>query len=198
MLQCNSAAALSEKKSKFAAVMEHTVTIHGKIFGTAISADKIALAVQRISEQMSRELGAVNPLFVCLLNGSFIFAADLLRALDFSVEISFVKLTSYRGMVSSGELNTLIGLNENVSGRTVILIEDIIDSGDTIARTLSDLRLLGATDVRIATLLFKPAAFRHSYKIDYIGFEIANDFVVGYGMDYDGAGRNLKDIYQLI
>lgn len=178
--------------------MKQTVTIHGKTFGVSITAEQIAQAVQRIGDQISSQLADADPLFICLLNGSYVFAADLLRAISFNAEISFVKVASYCGMSSTGDFTSLIGLNEDVHGRTIVLVEDIIDTGNTITRILADLNQLGAADVRIATVLFKPQAFRHSFPVDYVGFEIPNDFVVGYGMDYDGLGRNLKDIYQLI
>lgn len=177
--------------------MEQTVTIHGKTFGIAIPAKQIAQAVERIGAEISMQLTSRDPLFICLLNGSFMFAADLLRAIPFNAQISFVKVASYHGM-EAGCVNSLIGLTENVAGRTVVLVEDIIDSGNTVHNMRLQLTELGAADVRVATVLFKPQAFRHSYRVDYVGFEITNEFVIGYGMDYDGLGRNLKDIYQLL
>ena len=186
-----------QKKPKFATVMEQTVTIHGKTFGIAISDAQIAQAVGRIGAQISEELAGKDPLFICLLNGSYVFAADLLRAIPFNTQISFVKVASYHGM-EAGSINSLIGLTEDVTGRTVVLVEDIIDSGNTVHNMRLQLAHLGAADIRVATVLFKPQAFRHSYRVDYVGFEITNEFVIGYGMDYDGLGRNLKDIYQLI
>lgn len=178
--------------------MGHTVTIHDKTFGIAITAEQIQAAVDRIAQDIDRELSGKDPLFVCLLNGSYVFAADLMRALSFTAEISFAKVSSYTGMQSSGSCQSLIGLPENIAGRSVVLVEDIIDTGKTMQYICSDLRQNGVTDIKIATMLFKPKAFEFSYPIDYVGFEIGNDFVVGYGMDYNARGRTLKDIYQLI
>lgn len=178
--------------------MENTVTVHDKTFRVCINSTQIAQAVERVANELSDKIADSNPLFICLLNGSYVFAADLMRALPFNAEISFVKVASYSGMQSTGNMDSLIGLAEDISNRTVVLVEDIIDSGNTMDHILKDLQSKGATDIHIATMLFKPNAFKHSFPIEHIGFEIENDFVVGYGMDYDGLGRNLKDIYQLI
>ncbi|MCD4735166.1 MAG: hypoxanthine phosphoribosyltransferase, partial [Bacteroidales bacterium] len=139
-----------------------------------------------------------NPLFLAILNGSFIFAADLLKKLDFPCEISFVKISSYRGTQSSSKTKQLIGLSEKIEGRSIVIIEDIIDTGLTLYNVLDDLKKQGASEVKIVSLLFKPDAFRGSYKVDYIGKKIPNEFIVGYGLDYNGYGRNHPDIYQII
>jgi len=178
--------------------MTQTVTIHGKTFGLAISANQIQVAVARIAEQITQDLALADPFFVCLLNGSYVFAADLLRAINFPAEISFAKVSSYEGMQQSKNIQSLIGLPENIAGRTIVLVEDIIDTGKTMNNICSELMRNGAVDIKIATMLFKPNAFRYNYPIHYIGIEIGNEFVVGYGMDYNALGRNLKDIYQLI
>jgi hypoxanthine phosphoribosyltransferase len=177
--------------------MEQTVTIHGKEFGLYIPESEIFAAVKRIGEEINALSGQKDTLFVCLLNGSFVFAADLLREINFPAQISFVKVASYSGMESLGQQKTLIGLNEDVEGKNIVLVEDIIDSGNTMDSILAQLRSLGAADMRIASLLFKPGAFRQDYAIHHVGFRIPDAFVVGYGMDYDGHGRNLKHIYQL-
>jgi hypoxanthine phosphoribosyltransferase len=126
------------------------------------------------------------------------FAGDLLKKIEVPCEVSFVKLTSYAGTKSTEKVRQLIGFNEDITGRTIIIVEDIIDSGITMENVLGQLEKMGAVDVRIATLLFKPEAFQKSYKIDYVGIDIPNDFIVGYGLDYDSQGRNLKDIYKII
>ena len=125
------------------------------------------------------------------------FASDLLKKVELPCEISFVKLASYEGTSSTETVRQLIGFDEDLTGRSVVIIEDIIDSGITMENVLGQLETMGAEDVKIATLLFKPDAFRKDYKIDYVGLDIPNDFIVGYGLDYDGQGRNLKDIYKI-
>jgi hypoxanthine phosphoribosyltransferase len=127
------------------------------------------------------------------------FAADLMKELELNdAEISFLKLASYAGTASTGEIKELIGLNENIKDRTVVILEDIVDSGHTIADVMAQLSERGAREVKIATLLFKPAAMKTAVHLDYVGLEIPNDFIVGYGLDYDRRGRNLKDIYTLV
>ncbi len=138
------------------------------------------------------------PLFLCILNGSFMFAADLLKRITFPCEVSFIKLASYQGDTSTGVVNHLIGLNESISGRTVIIVEDIVDTGVTIAQLIDELQKMNPKEVKVATMLHKPDAYKGSIKIDYIGRSIPNDFIVGYGLDYQGLGRNLPDIYTVI
>lgn len=132
---------------------------------------------------------------ICILNGSFMFSSDLMKLIDFPCEISFVKLSSYDGMGSTGKVKHLIGLNEEIEGRTVVLLEDIVDTGVTIENLMKQLESQKPKDVRVATLLFKPEACKKDVKLDYVGMEIPNEFIVGYGLDYDGYGRNLPDIY---
>jgi hypoxanthine phosphoribosyltransferase len=139
-----------------------------------------------------------DPLFLCVLNGAYVFAADLLKKVNVDCEISFVKLSSYVGTKTTNTVRELIGLDHVLTDRTVVVIEDIIDTGLTMSYTMEKLRKLGASDVRIATLLFKPEAFKKNYPIDYVGIVTPNDFIVGYGLDYDGFGRNLPDIYKII
>ena len=150
-----------------------------------------------MAEKMNHELRDKNPLFIVVLNGSFMFASDLLRRISIPCAISFIKLSSYEGTSSSGSVNQLIGLNENVKNRTVVIIEDIVDSGNTIERIYQILHELEVGEVKTATLLFKPDAYKKQFAIDYSGLKIPNDFVVGYGLDYDGFGRNLPSIYVL-
>ncbi|MCL4134098.1 UNVERIFIED_CONTAM: hypothetical protein GTU68_042086 [Idotea baltica] len=138
-----------------------------------------------------------NPIFIGVLNGSFMFAADFLKEINIDCEISFIKIRSYVGMESSGELLELIGIDDDIEGREVILLEDIIDTGHTMNKLLKTLKAKNAGYVRIVTLLLKPEAFEYTFPIHYTGFEIPNKFVVGYGLDYDGRGRNYRSIYQL-
>jgi hypoxanthine phosphoribosyltransferase len=174
------------------------VQIHDKKFEIYIPYEKIDAAIQSIADKLNKDLPDKNPLFLSILNGAFVFAADLFKKLDFPCEISFVKLASYSGTKSTETVRQLIGFDEDLKGRNVVIIEDIIDSGLTIERVLQQLKEMGAADVKIATLLFKPNAFKAGYKIDYTGLEIPNDFIVGYGLDYNKHGRNFKDIYKII
>jgi len=173
------------------------VKLHDKQFTPYITEDVIHKSVQRIAESLSTDVKKSFPLFVVVLNGSFIFAADLVKLLKFPCEISFVKLASYQGTSSTGTVSELIGLTENVEGRTIIIVEDIIDTGNTLEKIHELLKEKKAKEIKTVTLLFKPSAYKKTIVIDYIGIEIPNDFVVGYGLDYDGLGRNLKDLYIL-
>ncbi len=175
------------------------VKIHDKAFELFISWEKIESEVQKMADKMNKDLAGTNPLFVCILNGSFMFAAELFKRIDLvETEISFVKLASYSGDSSSGSIKQLIGLNEDITGRTVVILEDIVDTGLTIENILEQLSELNPQQVLIATLLLKPDALKKEVQLDYIGMEIPNDFIVGFGLDYDGHGRNLIDIYKVI
>jgi hypoxanthine phosphoribosyltransferase len=175
-----------------------TINVHNKEFARFIEAAQIEQAVNAIANQINLDLSGKNPLFLVVLNGAFMFAADLLKRITIPCQISFVKLSSYIGTSTTSAVRELIGLDEVLSGRTVVILEDIIDTGITMGVTIEKLKKLEATEVRIATLLFKPDAFRMNYEIDYIGMEIPNDFIVGYGLDYDQQGRNYPDIYKII
>jgi len=175
------------------------IKLWDKEFEISLPFEEIQKAIQKMAEQMKVDLEGKNTLFVCILNGSFMFAADLMKELELNdAEISFLKLASYAGTASTGEIKELIGLNENIKDRTVVILEDIVDSGHTIADVMAQLSKRGAREVKIATLLFKPAAMKTAVHLDYVGLEIPNDFIVGYGLDYDRRGRNLKDIYTLV
>ena len=173
------------------------VTLHNKQFKPYISAATLHENILRLAELLSADVKKSFPLFIVVLNGSFIFAADLVKLLKFPCEISFVKLASYRGINSSGLVSELIGLTENIEGRTVVIVEDIIDTGNTLEKLHDLLKDKKAKEIKTVTLLFKPEAYKKNIPVDYIGIEIKNEFVVGYGLDYDGLGRNLKDIYVL-
>lgn len=173
------------------------IKIHDKYFKPYLSSDEIDKAITKIADEINKDLEGQTPLFLVILNGAFMFASDLLKKIEISCEISFVKLASYQGTSTTEKVRQLIGFDEEIAGRTIIIVEDIVDSGITLESVLGQLDKLGAADVRIATMLFKPKAFRKSYDVHYIGLEIPNDFIVGYGLDYDGQGRNLKDIYKI-
>jgi hypoxanthine phosphoribosyltransferase len=176
----------------------NSIRIHDKDFEPFIKFNEIDLVVNNIANRINSDLKGKTPIFLVILNGSFMFAGDLLKKINLPCEVSFVKLASYEGTQSTEKVRQLIGFDEDVVDRSIIIIEDIIDSGITMENVLAQLDNMGAGDVKIATLLFKPEAFRKSYKIDYVGIEIPNDFIVGYGLDYDSQGRNLKDIYKII
>ena len=170
--------------------------VKDKNFELYISSQKIKKKVKELAQQINKDYKGRHLLFISILNGSYVFTADLLREIDLSCEVSFIKIASYSKMESTGNLQELIGLNENIFQRDVILVEDIMDSGKTMKNLLEKMESLGPNSVEVATLLMKPEALETGLAIKYIGFEIPQDFVVGYGLDYDGAGRNLKDIYQ--
>jgi hypoxanthine phosphoribosyltransferase len=162
-----------------------------------ISSAEIKKAVSDVARQMNVDLKDTKPLFLAVLNGSFMFAAALMKRVTVECEISFVKLASYQGTGSTGTIKQLIGIDENLKGRTVVIIEDVVDSGETIENVLEQLKDLGAAEIKIATLLFKPEAYSKNIPIDYAAIVVPNDFLVGYGLDYNGLGRNLADIYVL-
>lgn len=174
------------------------VKIKDKTFRTFIPEDQIAERVKAVAERINEDLADKNPLFLAVLNGSFIFAADLMRCITIPCEISFVKLASYQGTTSTGVIKEVIGLNEDLSGRTVVILEDIVDTGFTIKRMIETLGTRGPESVHVCTLLLKPGKLQVPLNIEYAAMEIPNDFIVGYGLDYDQQGRNLRDIYTLV
>jgi len=163
-----------------------------------ITEDEIQSRISAMAEKITEDLQGKDVLFFGILNGSFLFAADIFRQIKLNAQISFIKLASYEGTGSTGKIKELIGWNEDISGKTVVVLEDIVDTGSTLERIIGELTLRKAIEVKICTLLFKPEAYSRDIPIDYIGFEIPNNFVVGYGLDYDGYGRNLKSIYKII
>ncbi|MBT3242325.1 MAG: hypoxanthine phosphoribosyltransferase [Bacteroidetes bacterium] len=174
------------------------VKVLDKTFRKSISHDKIMETVARMAADMDRDLMGKDPLFLSILNGAFIFSSDLFKMLQMPCTISFVKFASYAGDSSTGKVKELIGLSEDLKGRNIVILEDIIDTGLTMQQFLPVLEKKKPASVRIASLLYKPEAFKGSYSIDYIGMSIPNDFIVGYGLDYKGYGRNLKAIYTVI
>lgn len=177
--------------------MKKSVQIKDKQFEISIPSDKILSEVERIAEEINTDLAEAKPLFLVVLNGAFMFASDLMKEITIPCEISFVKLSSYHGTKTSGKVKELIGLNEDIEGRTVVIIEDIVDTGVTMDRITNSLKTKQPKEIRIATFFHKPEALTKKIHLDYVGMHIPNDFIVGYGLDYDGFGRNLKDIYTL-
>ena len=174
------------------------IKLHNKTFDIYLSEEVIQEKVKSIAGQLNNDYRGKRPLFIAILNGSFMFAADLFKNLTIEAEISFIKLASYRGMKSSGNIITAIGLDQDLIGRDVVIIEDIVDTGKTLNEFLPKLLHQQPKSLKIAVLLHKPEATQFSLAIDYLGFSIPDKFVIGYGLDYDGLGRNLKEIFQLV
>ena len=176
-----------------------TIKVLDKEFELFIPYEKIRSVVEKMADEMNRDLSGKKPLFLCILNGSFMFAAEIFKRISLlDAEISFVKLASYEGTSSTGRIKELIGLNEDLTDRTVVVLEDIVDTGYTIESIIKQIKEKNAEEVHVSTLLLKPDALVKEIKLDYVGIEIPNDFIVGYGLDYDGCGRNLIDIYKVV
>lgn len=178
--------------------MEKLVKLYDKTFRLYKSESEILSAVRNVAHLINEDYIGKRPLLVPILNGSFMFASDLIKELMLDCELSFVKTASYSGTATSGKLINLIGLSENIEGRHVILIEDIVDTGHTLAKVIPTFLERNPASLKIASLLLKPHALQTDVKVDYVGMEIPNEFIVGYGLDYDGLGRNLRDIYQVV
>jgi len=175
-----------------------TIKIKDKSFRISIREAEIKQRVKALAEEMSRDLEGKNPLFLAVLNGAFIFAADLMREMTIPCEISFVKLASYQGTTSTGKIQEVIGINENLEGRTVVIVEDIVESGQTMKRMVEQIGTRNPASVKICTLFFKPDKLKENLSLDYVAFNIPDDFILGYGLDYDQAARGLKHVYSII
>lgn len=174
------------------------IQIKDKRFKTFIPEEQIMKEVARVADEINRDLSGTNPLFISVLNGSFMFTADLMKHLTMPCEVSFVKLASYEGTSFTGKVKELVGLGDDITGRTVVIVEDIVDTGLTMKQLVETLRARGPKDIKIATLLVKPDKLKVELDINYVAMNIPNDFIVGYGLDYDGLGRNYRDIYTVI
>ncbi|WP_109700032.1 hypoxanthine phosphoribosyltransferase [Chitinophaga deserti] len=173
------------------------IQVHDKKFVPYITEEKLQARIKEMAQQLSLDLEGKRPLFIAILNGSFMFAADVFKYLTIEAEISFIKLASYKGTKSTGNVITAIGLDEDLFGRTVVILEDIVDTGKTLSQFLPQLEHQQPKRLMVVSLLHKPEALTHHVKIDYLGFSVPNKFLLGYGLDYDGLGRNLPEIYQL-
>lgn len=178
--------------------MSQVVQLKDKSFKPFITSEEIAQINKALAERINKDFEGKEVLFIAILNGSFIFAADLMREIKLTNKISFVKVASYEGLSSSGTVKKLIGLMDALENRHVVIIEDIIDTGNTLDKLLPTLEAENPASLSLCTLLFKPDAFKASFDIQYIGKSIPTKFIVGYGLDYDGYGRNLPDIYQIV
>lgn len=184
--------------SKKASAMNQPITVKDKQFILSISNSEIQKSIQKVADQINRDYEGKEIFFIGVLNGVFMYAADLLKKIIVPCQISFTKVASYEGTQSTGTIKQLIGMPEGIEGRHVVILEDIVDTGFTMREILKQLQAHNPADVKIATLLFKPNSFKESYNVDYRAMEIPNAFIVGYGLDYDGYGRNLPDIYTVV
>lgn len=171
------------------------ITLRDKTFKPYLSSQEIQIRIKELAQRINEDYQGRFPLFIAVLNGSFMFAADLMKNIQLDCEITFVKLASYQGTQSTGKVRTLIGQDVPLENRNIIILEDIVDTGKTLFEFLPIIKAQSPTSIEIATLLMKPAALQHDISVKYRGLEIPNDFIVGYGLDYDGLGRNLNDIY---
>jgi len=171
------------------------IQILDKKFKPYISADEIQKKISELAQKLNNDLKEKDPLFLGILNGSFMFAADLYKQINLPSQITFLKLASYQGTGTSGKVKRLIGINEDIENRTVVVIEDIVDTGITLDNIVKQLKGYEPKEIIIVTLMYKPDAYKKNIPVDYYAFSIPNDFIVGYGLDYDGYGRNLADIY---
>jgi hypoxanthine phosphoribosyltransferase len=174
------------------------IKVNDKEFSLFLSAQVIEENIAKIAKRIDEDLRGKNPLFLAVLNGSFMFAADLMKHINIPAQVSFIKLASYEGMQSGGKVREVFGLSEKIEGRVVVIVEDIVDSGRTMQQLLASLETRNPAEIKIATFLFKPDSLVCDIKPDYVTFEIPNHFVVGYGLDYDGYGRNFPEVYSLV
>ena len=174
------------------------IKVLDKEFEISIPSEKIQSRITELAKQLSADMGDKNPVFIAILNGSFMFASDLFKQVDFDAQITFLKLASYQGTSTSGSVKQLIGLNQDLKGQHVVILEDIVDTGITLENIMRQLDGFQPASIKIVTLLFKPESFKKDMNLDYVGFTIPNDFIVGYGLDYNGYGRKYRDIYTVV
>ena len=171
------------------------IELHDRKFKRFIDASAIQNAIDQLADEINRDYNGKRPIFIGVLNGSFLFTADVVRRFNSDCEVAFVRLASYDGTDSTGKINELVGLNEDLKDRDVLILEDIVDSGNTLAYLMETLISYQPKSLKVATFLFKPKAYKKDFPVDYRGIEVGNEFLVGYGLDFDGLGRNLEDIY---
>ncbi len=174
------------------------VTIKDKTFETSIPEAEILKRVKAVAARINQDLADKNPIFIAVLNGSFVFAADLMREISFPAEITFIRVASYEGTSSTGKVKEVMGLKEDITGRHVVIVEDIVDTGTTMQQMIGQLEAKNPASIHVCTLLLKPGKLKVPLNIEYAAMEIPNDFIVGYGLDYDQLGRGLRDIYTLV
>jgi hypoxanthine phosphoribosyltransferase len=174
------------------------INVHDKVFEKYITEAQIQESVEKVAQAINRDYADKKPVFLSILNGSFMFTSDLLKRIKPACELSFLKLASYQGTSSTGKVKVLVGLNESLEGRDVIIVEDIVDSGHTMVKLIQQVKSHKPASVKVASFLFKPDACKIEVQLDYVGMRIPNDFIVGYGLDYDGLGRNYPDIYTVV
>jgi hypoxanthine phosphoribosyltransferase len=174
------------------------ISLHNKQFEPYLPAQQLAASIQQLATQLNQDYAGKTPLLIAVLNGSFMFAADLMKALAIECEISFIRVASYQGTSSTGTVQEVLGLTEEIRGRHVIIVEDIVDTGHTMRRLLDTLGAREPASLEVATLFLKPECLQHELPIRYVGLSIPNDFIVGYGLDFDGLGRNYPDVYKAV
>ncbi|HPG73484.1 MAG TPA: hypoxanthine phosphoribosyltransferase [Bacteroidales bacterium] len=177
---------------------KNVVKLYDKEFVVFIDNSQICRSIEILAEKMQAELGQEDLVALCVLNGSFMFAGELFRHFEMPCNLSFIRLSSYEGVCSTGSIKEIMGLTENVENKTVLIVEDIVDTGITIEKLVHDLRKRNPKQIKVATLLLKPDAYSKDIPIDYVAIEIPDKFVVGFGLDYNGLGRNLKHLYQIV
>jgi hypoxanthine phosphoribosyltransferase len=174
------------------------IRVLDKEFEISIPSEKIQNRIRELADEISRDLMDQNPVFIAILNGSFMFAGDLFKRLSLDAQITFLKLASYQGTSSSGMVKQLIGLNQELKGQNIVILEDIVDTGITLETIIRQLSGYQPASIRVATLLYKPDACKAEIRLNYVGFSIPNEFIIGYGLDYNGFGRKYEDIYTLV
>lgn len=177
---------------------KNTVKLHDKTFELSIPYQRLDEAIRCLAARLSADYSDKTPVFVCVLDGAFMFFSELMQKMEFPCEVAFVKVASYEGTASVGAVRELMGLSKNITDRHIVIVEDIVDSGKSIAHVISSLLRHDPASIEVATLFFKPEAYGEKFNIKYSALEIANDFIVGFGLDYDQLGRNLRDIYTII
>jgi hypoxanthine phosphoribosyltransferase len=173
------------------------VKIRDKEFSVYIPKEKIQERISELGKKITADYNDIQPVFLVVLKGAFLFAADLLRHVKLDCEITFIRVSSYEGTQSTGIIRSILGLSEKIHDKNLIIMEDIVDTGNTIMHLITELKKSEPLDIKIASLLLKPEALKHNIHVDYVGFSVPNDFLVGYGLDYDGLGRNLAEIYKI-